>query len=185
MTITAPSYYEVKKDLSLQETQSILDFVDFRNTTNDHFSKLVQEHQEFAPVLYRGIHYPLNKLQVGMTYKHFDSLSSWSTEFDVARSFNQGNDLLETFVEEMALEMGFDLTNLERFAENWQQAVDAFVDVVFTVKNQHGFSVNDFIDHALYSVEKEFVLYEGEWTIVDVAETYDVQGNRFYMVELA
>lgn len=184
MTTANETYFHLKQELTPRQTQSILDFVNFRNTTNDDFSKLVQEHQEVSPVLYRGIHYPLKNLQIGMTYQHFESLSSWSTDFDVARSFNQGNDLLETFIEEMAVEMGFDLTNLESFGDDWQKAVNAFVDVVFTVKNQCGFSVNKFIDHAIYSPEKEFVIYEGEWTIVDVAENYDVHGQRFYLVEL-
>lgn len=184
MVTVKPNFYELKQELSETQLKSMLNFLDYRS--NDPcFLQMVKEHHRYAPVLYRGIHYPLKKLEIGMSYSHFESLSSWSTEFDVARTFNLDTDLSEGFIEDMILEMGFDLMDTEAFSKNWEKAVNQFVEVVFKVKSQRGFPVNDFIDHPLYSSEKEFVLHNGIWTIVDVAETYDVQGRRFYLVELA
>lgn len=175
--------FEFKKAMTSRQATDLLRFISFRSTEED-FADFVQENQRLAPVLYRGIYYPLKNLKAGMAYRHYASLSSWSEEYEVARSFNLDTAPLRSHVEEVFREIGGDVENSESYWNYWEKAVNQFVEVVFEVKNQNGFSVNDFIEHPVYSREKEFILYNGEWTIVDVVETYDVQGRRFYRVIL-
>ena len=179
----APNF-EFKKEMTSRQATDLLRFISFRSTEED-FANFVQENQQFAPLLYRGIHYPMKNLQVGMTYRHYAPLSSWSIDYGIARSFNLDTGPLTTLVEEVFKEMGGDIKSSESHRKYWEKAVNQFVEVVFEVKNQSGFSVNDFIDHPIYSREKEFILHGGEWTIVDVVENFDAQGRRFYLAKLA
>lgn len=184
MTMANPTFYTLKQELSSAETKGILDFIDSRSTA-PLFLNMVQQHQEVASTLYRGIFYPLAQLEKGEVYRHFDELSSWSTEFDVARSFHQFDYVPEGFVEEMAEKMGYLPSEINEYGNGgWTEARNQFVPVVFVVENQTGFYINNFIDHVHYSKEKEVVLLSEDWTIQDAVETYDVQGNKFYVVNL-
>lgn len=183
MTMTSTHFYTMKQAVSPEQEISLLKFLDSRET-DTHLLDLVLANQTFTTCLYRGIQYPLRDLLSGKAYKHWDTLSSWSTDEDVARQFHQQNYVPEHLVENMLIRRGVDMESIREYGTEWNEALEEFVPVIFVLRNESGFSVNAFVDHVAYSEEKEFILYEGEWRIEDVVETYDVYGQRFYVAEL-
>lgn len=173
--------YEILSDLQTDQAEDLLEFLGSRMETSI-LKMTVQEKSRPVGIVYRGINFRKKELQVGQIYRHWNDLSSWSKNQEIAIGFALDDYTPEVLLEEIAIELGYKATQLSDDVI-YDEVCQEFVQVVFRYKDGYGFDVNKFVKFERFSKEEEVIHFNGEWKIIRIQEK--VKDDRtYYEVEL-
>ncbi|NMD71642.1 hypothetical protein HHO41_15185 [Bacillus sp. DNRA2] len=126
----------------------------------DGLYPLIQDLGETVPRLYRGTMYLLEDVKIGHIYRHWNRISSWSTDEMVATQFALEQYVPEDYLHEMVRKWKFPLRNLQNL----------FVPIVLICENVKGYVVNHHYKEHLYVTENEVIVYDAKLEISSIME---------------
>jgi hypothetical protein len=132
---------------------------------------LIQNLGEVVPRLYRGTMYFLDDVKVGHIYRHWNLVSSWSTEEQVATQFALGEYVPEELIDQMVRNKRFSLKDSNHL----------FVPIVLYCENVKGFVVNHHYKNHLYANENEVIVYDTKIKITSIEKAF-YRDKTYYRV---
>lgn len=146
--------------------------------------QLMSKRYSNAPVLFRGTQYRKKELEVGNIYEHWNRLSSWSIQEDVAIQFATDSYVPEDLLEEVVEELGYDTSELNHESDVWDEVYAEFTNVLFVVTDAKGFSINDHYQHPTFEKENEVIVDLGRWMMLSMSEEKTSSGTEYTRVVL-
>lgn len=181
--IAKESYIRRRKDIPEADFHRLCLFIETREQC-EGLETFIESEKASVSTVYRGCKYPSMDLEIGNRYQHFNPLSSWSLNEDVAKKFAYSGEPQEWLFDEVRERLGYTDCDIQEGSPEWENLYYSFEPVVFVLESQEGVIVEEYVKHEMFQDEEEVILKQGNWIMTDIVDKYDVQGSRFVEVTL-